>query len=302
MSPADAGVRRIWDPEMVDKMLNAENRAGGEQATSSRNASQPSPINVLKAMQKSISQELPSITFDYFTFHCTCWSILRAIEKLCRPKLLACLNHDYREDLDEARLPWIVGYILKIDARMQSDVSVRHPHAKLAGLESDSRIILPLVGHLMSQILNGPHVRRTQELDKIRDANSMFDGALAKNDLISTPKAAPSKRGDLRPPREHPTMHMWMDEKGFGYTDYQKQYFPHLAQQSLERMAGRPHSHLEPDGTRAAWFEATDDDLKCGIMNKASAPYLEEDRVYYGNAKNVIYLDDEVRQRVVSQL
>lgn len=140
------------------------------------------------------------------------------------------------------------------------------------------------------------HVVLTKELDKVKNARLMFDKSLARKDVVSLPKAAPSRPGNTKPPREHPTMHMWMDQTRFAYTDYQKQYFPHLAQQSLERLAGRPRSHLEPDGTRTAWFEATNDDLKCGIMNTASAPYLNEDRAFFTSDKKVKYHGSEARK------
>jgi len=300
--PTDADVRAVWDHEVVARMLNARLKAARDEPVPSANATQLSLVDLPSAMQVSIGQELKYVTFDYYSFHCTCWSIMRTIEQLCRPRLLECLEGDYTKDLGECNLPWVIGYILKMEARAQSDVSVGHPRAKLAGLNVQSRVIFPLVGQFMSQILDGPHVTLTRELDKVTNAKLLFDKSLVRKKLVSTPKAVSSESGNLKPPREHPTMHMWVDQVAFGYTDYQKEYFPHLVQQSLERMAGRSHSHLEPDGTRTAWFDGTDDNLKCGIMNKASAPYLAEDRAFYASDKNVRYHGSEDRKKALEGL
>ncbi|KAK5947420.1 hypothetical protein PMZ80_001570 [Knufia obscura] len=292
----NAETRPVWDPDTVEKMLNAKVKSAGDEAT----VRQLSPVELLTAMQESVSRELPVLTFDYFAFHCSCWSILRTLEKLCRPKLLECLNDDYRDHVDESRLPWVVGYFLRIEAHVQSDVSVGHPEARLVGLDTTSRIILPLVGQFLSQILGGPHVALTQELDKVKNSKLMFDKTLVGKEVLPLPSTKIPKTGNGKPPREHPTMHMWMDDRAFGYTEYQKQYFPRLAQQSMERLAGRPHSHLEPDGTRAAWFEEIDDHLRSDIMNKASAPYLKEDRAFFANSKYVQYFSDDMKKKALS--
>lgn len=159
--PADADSRAVWDPETVTKMLNARFAAARDEPVISEHAFRLSPADLLTAMHKSIAQELKYITFDYYSFHCTCWSILRTIEKLCRPRLLERLHDDYTKELKECNLPWVVGYFLKIEARVQSDVSARHPRARLTGLDAQSRVIFPLAGHFMSRILDGS--RRTHK-------------------------------------------------------------------------------------------------------------------------------------------
>lgn len=65
-------------------------------------------------------------------------------------------------------------------------------------------------------------------------------------------------------------------------------------------MAERLHSHLEPDGTRAAWFEAADENLRGDTTNKASALYLAEDRAFFMSHKNIRYLNSEARKKVLN--
>lgn len=106
-----------------------------------------------------------------------------------------CLEGNYQADLGESRLPWIVGYIFEIEGRAQIKISGDHRHAELAGFNAHTRIILPRVGRFLSQILAGPHVTLTQELEKVGNARLMFDRTLTRKDVNPTPVSAPSSSG-----------------------------------------------------------------------------------------------------------
>lgn len=50
-----------------------------------RNSRKYDPIELLMSLQFGLSQELPTVSFDYLAFHKSCWEVLKSAATICQP-------------------------------------------------------------------------------------------------------------------------------------------------------------------------------------------------------------------------
>ena len=64
---------------------------------------------LLQALRNSLGAEALEFSFDYLKMHKICWTLLRAVEKQCRPRLTNMFGLMYIEQ--EYQLPYVVSYV-----------------------------------------------------------------------------------------------------------------------------------------------------------------------------------------------
>ena len=69
-------------------------------------------LELLVALQGSISIELSELEFDYLAFHRSCWQLLRDVQGRLHTQLLRYIEPGYLPN--ESQLPFVVGYIFAV--------------------------------------------------------------------------------------------------------------------------------------------------------------------------------------------
>ena len=64
---------------------------------------------LLQALRNSLGAEALEFSFDYLKMHKICWTLLRTVEKQCRPRLTDMFGPMYIEQ--EYQLPYVVSYV-----------------------------------------------------------------------------------------------------------------------------------------------------------------------------------------------
>lgn len=67
------------------------------------------PPQLLRALRNSLGAEALEFSFDYLKMHKICWTLLRAVERQCRPHLTQMFGPMYIEH--ENQLPYVVSYV-----------------------------------------------------------------------------------------------------------------------------------------------------------------------------------------------
>ncbi|EYE92270.1 uncharacterized protein EURHEDRAFT_415694 [Aspergillus ruber CBS 135680] len=67
------------------------------------------PPQLLQALRNSLGAEALEFSFDYLKMHKICWTLLRSVERQCRPHLTQMFGPMYIEH--ENQLPYVVSYV-----------------------------------------------------------------------------------------------------------------------------------------------------------------------------------------------
>lgn len=89
------------------------------------------PVDLLSLLQFSIEYEVPALCFDYFSFHRTCWCLLRRIQQQLNPLLVKYFNDRYIQQ--ESKLSSVVGCIFMAEA--ESAARIAYQIAKMSAAE-----------------------------------------------------------------------------------------------------------------------------------------------------------------------
>ncbi|RYP73601.1 hypothetical protein DL771_003489 [Monosporascus sp. 5C6A] len=75
------------------------------------------PAEFVLKLALALQAEVAEVSFDYFSMHITCWSMLESIRKALDGKLRELFAPDYLDDASQ--LPFVVGYIFMAAARKE---------------------------------------------------------------------------------------------------------------------------------------------------------------------------------------
>ncbi|RYP13099.1 hypothetical protein DL765_007048 [Monosporascus sp. GIB2] len=75
------------------------------------------PAEFVLKLALALQAEVAEMSFDYFSMHITCWSMLESIRKALDGKLRELFAPDYLDDASQ--LPFVVGYIFMAAARKE---------------------------------------------------------------------------------------------------------------------------------------------------------------------------------------
>ncbi|RYP82500.1 hypothetical protein DL770_005560 [Monosporascus sp. CRB-9-2] len=75
------------------------------------------PAEFVLKLALALQAEVAEVSFDYFSMHITCWTMLESIRKALDGKLRELFAPDYLEDASQ--LPFVVGYIFMAAARKE---------------------------------------------------------------------------------------------------------------------------------------------------------------------------------------
>ena len=114
---------------------------------------------LLQALRNSLGAEALEFSFDYLKMHKICWTLLRAMEQRCRPRLTNMFGPMYIEQ--EYQLPYVVSYVFM--AATDTD-KVNMAIAKKKEKIVTSALLVEAAGALDEHIRDGVGAAVSQEM------------------------------------------------------------------------------------------------------------------------------------------
>lgn len=114
---------------------------------------------LLQALRNSLGAEALEFSFDYLKMHKICWTLLRAVEQQCRPRLTNMFGPMYIEQ--EYQLPYVVSYVFM--AATDTD-KVNMAIAKKKEKSVTSALLVEAAGALDEHIRDGVGAAVSQEM------------------------------------------------------------------------------------------------------------------------------------------
>lgn len=74
-------------------------------------------LQLLDCLYMALSCEVDTLKFDFLLLHRQCWTMLKAVQRICHPTLVKYFEPTYIET--ESQLPFVVGYIFGMAAGSQ---------------------------------------------------------------------------------------------------------------------------------------------------------------------------------------